>query len=70
MTSGLVLGYEDGAFKPNRSITRAEAVTLFNRLLIRSPMDSSDTGIAIFTDVRSIDWFYGDVIAAANGHLG
>lgn len=70
VTAGLVYGYEDGTFKPNRSITRAEAVTMMNRLLMRSPMDSSDTGNVTFTDVQPSDWFYGDVMAAANGYLG
>ena len=70
VTSGLVFGYDDGTFKPNRSITRAEAVTMMNRLLMRSPMDSSYTGSVSFTDVQPSDWFYGDVMAAANGYLG
>ncbi len=62
-----MLGYEDGAIKPNRSITRAEAVTMFNRMLMRSP---SDSGSVTFTDVQPSDWFYGDVMAAANGYQG
>ncbi len=66
VTAGLVYGYEDGSFRPNRSITRAEAVTMMNRLLMRSPMDSSYVGNVSFTDVQSSDWFYGDVMAAAN----
>ena len=69
VSSGLVFGYDDGSFKPNRSITRAEAVTMMNRLLMRSPMSNSDTGSVSFTDVQSSDWFYGDVMAAANGYL-
>ena len=70
VSSGLVFGYDDGSFKPNRSITRAEAVTMMNRLLMRSPMSNSDTGSVSFTDVQSSDWFYGNVMAAANGYLG
>lgn len=67
VTSGLVFGYDDGTFKPNRSITRAEAVTMMNRLLMRNP---SDSGSVTFTDVQPSDWFYGDVMAAANGCQG
>ncbi len=47
VTSGLVLGYEDGTFKPNRSITRAEAVTMFNRMLMRSPSDSGSVTLSV-----------------------
>ena len=42
---------------------------MMNRLLMRSPMSNSDTGSVSFTDVQSSDWFYGDVMAAANGYL-
>jgi len=69
VTAGLVFGYDDGTFKPNRNITRAEAVAMTNRMLMRSPIDSSYAGSLSFTDVQSSDWFYGDVMAAANGYL-
>src|SRR5690606_25848877 len=39
---GLVLGYEDGAFAPNRSIQRDEAVVLFSRGLGRGPLMDGD----------------------------
>ena len=67
--SGLVLGYEDGSFKPNQSVTRAESVTMINRMLMRSVMDTSASATVTFTDVQPSDWFYGDVMAAANGYL-
>jgi|GEM_PF-2732810 len=35
--AGLISGYEDGAFRPDESLTRAQAVTIMNRLLDRGP---------------------------------
>ncbi|MFD0672219.1 S-layer homology domain-containing protein [Cohnella sp. GCM10027633] len=60
MERGLVNGYADGSFKPDRTITRAEVVALINRAFgIKGGSSSA------FTDVRSADWFYKDVVAAA-----
>ncbi|WP_429798261.1 S-layer homology domain-containing protein [Brevibacillus fortis] len=35
---GFMKGYEDGTFRPNQILTRAEAVVLFNRLTGRTPV--------------------------------
>ncbi|MDE7245652.1 MAG: S-layer homology domain-containing protein, partial [Oscillospiraceae bacterium] len=67
--SGLVLGYEDGSFRPDQGVTRAESVTMINRMLMRSAMDTSASATVTFVDVQPSDWFYGDVMAAANGYL-
>ena len=39
---GWINGYPDGTFRPNQYITRAEAMTLVNRVLNRLPENSSD----------------------------
>ena len=54
LDSGVVGGYPDGTFKPNRSITRAEFTTIVNRAF-----DTFDESAeARFTDVKKSDWYY------------
>ncbi len=52
---GLVKGYPDGTFKPNRTLTRAEATVLILRLLKISP---SGTYERHFTDVPTDFWAF------------
>jgi hypothetical protein len=52
--TGVVGGYPDGTFKPNRSITRAEFTTIVNRAF--GTFDESAE--AAFTDVKKSDWYY------------
>ncbi len=71
---GWLNGYTDGSFRPNNSITRAEAVVIVNRVLDRSADSStidSGTGILHYLDVTlssSTSWYYYDVIEASVGH--
>jgi len=65
---GWVTGYEDGSFCPDRPITRAEAVTMLNRMLERS-CDSWGTVVRTWTDVSEDDWFYLDLMEAGNTHV-
>lgn len=53
---GFVSGYQDGTFKPDRTITRAE----FSKLL-NSAMHIENTARLNFSDVSSSDWFYNEV---------
>ncbi len=62
---GIINGYSDGTFRPNSSISRAEAVTMINRMLFRGPVT---TDIELFSDVSTDDWFYGHVIEASKSH--
>jgi len=59
---GLVSGYPDGTFGPNRQITRAEFVALLDRLL--SLPEAAQTAAAPFVDVPAGHWA-GDVLARA-----
>ena len=62
---------DNGKFRPNDYITRAEAVTLINRMLERQPETAADLleGMTTFTDnLDTAKWFYLAVQEAANGH--
>ena len=62
---GWIKGYPEGHFGPDQFITRAEAITIINRIL---GLDSGAAGGEVaFTDVSTADWFYNEVIAATNG---
>lgn len=69
---GWITGYEDGTFRPNHTITRAEAAVLTNRLLARSPderyVDAHSGGIRQFSDMTSGHWAYYPIMEAANSH--
>jgi hypothetical protein len=63
--NGWITGYPDGSFGPDRNITRAEAAVLTNRILGWEP--ASEQGNNPFSDISESDWFYRDVLLAANG---
>lgn len=56
---GLISGYPDGTFKPNKAIVRAE----FYRLVNQS-FKFTETEAISFTDVKQKDWFYPEVAKA------
>lgn len=63
---GLIAGYEDGSFRPDQPITRAEFISLVNRYL------GFNTSSAIsFSDVDVNDWYAKQVaIAVTSGYVG
>lgn len=61
---GWINGYPDGTFRPNHSITRAEAAKLINRVTGRSLCVTSIT--TRFEDVPAAHWAYQEIISAAN----
>ena len=54
---GLVNGYTDGTFKPNGNLTRAEAATIFYRLLTDSTRKAYATTYNSFKDVPATAWY-------------
>ena len=71
--AGWINGYEDGTFRPNNNITRAEVVAIVNRMLNRTAdkayvennlMNSSNA----FVDNMRSAWYYYDIYEAAFGH--
>lgn len=67
---GWIQGYDDGTFRPNQYITRAQAVTMINRVLCRLPEDEDDLlpGMNVWTDCREGDWCYLAIQEATNSH--
>ena len=51
-----IVGYEDGTFRPDGDMTRAEAATIFARLISEAKGESV-SGNAGFSDVSQNDWF-------------
>ena len=69
--NGWIKGYNDGTFRPNRNITRAEAMALINRVLNRAPEKPSDllNNMNKWTDnLDTTKWYYLDVQEATNSH--
>ena len=58
---GIVKGYEDGSFRPDDVITRAEVVAIVNRVQGLSDAAKAASGVSIYSDVKATDWFAGDV---------
>ena len=61
---GWINGYKDGTFKPNASITRAEAAKLINRVTNRSLR--VNTIVIQFADVPASHWAYREILSAVN----
>ncbi|CUP47422.1 S-layer homology domain-containing protein [Flavonifractor plautii] len=67
---GWIMGYTDGTFRPENYITRAEAMTMINRVLNRLPEDEDDLldGMNVWPDNKPGDWYYLAVQEATNSH--
>ena len=67
---GWIKGFEDGTFRLDAYITRAQAMTMINRVLNRIPEDESDLlpGMNVWPDCNPGDWFYLAVQEATNSH--
>ena len=67
---GWISGYPDGTFHPDARITRAEAMTMINRVLCRMPQSESDLldSMVTWPDNKPSDWHYLAVQEATNIH--
>ncbi len=69
---GWITGYEDGTFRPNHTISRAEVTTITNRMLGRSADESyvndHSSELKSFTDVTNAHWAYYQIVEATNSH--
>ena len=69
--NGWITGYPDGTFGPQRDITRAETMTLVNRVLNRQPETEDDLlpNLTVWTDnANPKAWYYLAVQEATNSH--
>lgn len=67
---GWIKGYKDGTFRPTNNITRAEVMTLVNRVLERGVDEKGLTEDAIqwADNLDKSAWYYYDVQEATNSH--
>ena len=68
-----IKGYADGTFRPDNHITRAEVVTIVNRVTERNAdedfIDENTSDLLTFTDITDKGyWAYYDIAEAANTH--
>lgn len=67
---GWISGFQDGSFHPDDKITRAQAVTIINKMLGRCAdaeiLSKSDA--KNFYDVFPGNWAYGNILEAATNH--
>lgn len=69
--NGWITGYPNGTFGPQRNITRAETVTLVNRVLNRKPETEDDLLPDMTTWTDNADkkaWYYLAIQEATNSH--
>lgn len=66
MNKGMVAGYLDGTFRPDKAVTRAEFMSMVNKAFNLEPK-----GSILFKDVTETDWYYDTVRAASHaGYIG
>lgn len=64
---GMLNGYANNQYQPDGSISRAEFVTLLNKM--NNNTQTSD-GISLYTDVKTDDWYYAEISKAlAAGYI-
>lgn len=52
-----IVGYENGEFRPEGNMTRAEAAAIFARNIAERKNDNISSGKSIFTDVSNKEWY-------------
>jgi len=72
VANGWIIGYADGTFRGDSNITRAEVVTVVNRVLDRVAdrafIAANLSSLTRFSDVTSRHWAFYDIMEAANTH--
>ena len=71
-SAGWISGYPDGTFKADNPITRAEVVTITNKMLNRKAdqdfVDRNLDKLLSFIDLNKDYWAYYPIVEATNGH--
>ncbi len=72
LEEGLIEGYPDGSFRPNRPITRAETCTIVNRTLGRKPEKDHLLPESVMINwpdnINRNIWYYAQMQEATNSH--
>lgn len=67
--AGWIAGYPDGTFRPNAPITRAEAATIINNMLGRTPdKEHLLDNMIVWPDNPESAWYYEAIQEATNSH--
>ena len=68
--AGLINGYEDKTFRPESEISRAEVMTVVNKILGRNPSEAYVKSLDYnpFNDLDRGKWYYVDVLEATITH--
>ncbi len=65
------MGYDDGSFRPEETVSRAQTATMINRVLNRMPkrLENLTDGMRTFDDNSDINaWYYIPLQEASNSH--
>jgi|GEM_PF-2424850 Fibronectin type III domain./S-layer homology domain. len=65
--AGYLKGFTDGSFKPDKVLTRAEAVTIINRIIGREALTT--VANPSWSDVAATYWAFYDIEEASRDHL-
>jgi hypothetical protein len=66
---GWVSGFGDGTFRPQENITRAQVVTIVNRMLVRKiELEDISEDVTVFVDLTKNHWAYCEIMEAVHGH--
>lgn len=65
-TAGLMQGVSPSSFQPDQPLTRAQAVTILNKILEKSA--NLTAGTKAWKDVPSSHWAYADIMEASNSY--
>jgi hypothetical protein len=65
--AGILIGYEGNLIKPEGVLTRAEYVTMINRLIGRDNSYDIEGVAALYPDIEASNWAYNDIMRASLG---
>ena len=68
-TKGWVNGYDDGTFRPNQYITRAEAAKIINKMFERLPDNIPENIRNPYIDIDNSHWAYNHIMEASTNHM-
>lgn len=68
--SGFIQGYEDNTYRPENEITRAEVMTVINKILGRNPSEAyvKTLNFMPYSDLNKNKWYYTAVLEATITH--